>query len=102
MRLGLTVRVSVFQRQLRTCTCIWIRNNHTTKLNQHGVWFLAGLQFGCYHGLIITDLAIAKEVFIDKADVFSDRVNHTDHSRLFGKPEDKGLFLYYNVHDVSY
>ena len=49
-----------------------------------------GIQLGQYPGLVITDLAIAKEAFIDQADIFSDKVTHTDFSQMIEKNDEKG------------
>ena len=47
--------------------------------------FFAGFQYGLYPGIIITDYAIAKETFVEKADIYSDRTDHLDLYRMTNK-----------------
>ena len=55
----------------------------------HLTEFVAGFQYGLYPGIIITDYALAKETFIEKADIYSDRTDHLDWYRMANKMKDR-------------
>ena len=51
---------------------------------------IPGFQYGLYPGIIITDYALAKETFVEKADIYSDRTDHLDWYRMANKMKETG------------